>query len=219
MIRLETHDFRLASRAIILTTLSAAFGISLCAWMHNDPGSWIPSVLLGLAHGVAFIPLTMKIGHNPLRKCVGVIACLTWVFWGFWLMMLLTSIAASLASSVVWGIVIAWTWRRVWALPIMLAVGLISLASTFVMMGRWPAWKSDWLIPETIAVWYLLMIPALPLIVVTRPWGTTKPSSGMVCMACQYPLRDVPKVTRCTECGGPKSVCPECGLTQYQDDR
>jgi hypothetical protein len=195
-----------------LSAGSAAIAVVLCVWAYHKPDSWIPILLLGPAHGIAFIPLTFLVGPSIVRNCVVSALCLGWAFWGYALMMGATGIVAPLASSFIWGILIAWAWRRLLAVPILLVVGGVTLASTFAMMDIRYAWKSEWLIPETIVVWYLLMVPALPLIVRSQALKSSSPNIASTCENCNYPLAGLPRVSSCSECGGPKSVCPECGL-------
>ena len=200
----------------MLAVVSAACGIGLSMWSDQSQHASVLVLLLGAAHGIAFIPLTLRIGHGVIRKYVAFALCLSWPLWGFWLLMITTGIFAPLVSSLIWGVVIAWVWKRPWAIPILAIAGGLSIVSMFVLEAFHFSGRSNLMIPEAIAVWYALMVPALILIVHTKPPGASTPASGIVCEVCAYPLVGLKPTTRCGECGGPVSVCPECGHAQHR---
>lgn len=208
------HRLELMDLTALLAVVSAACGIGISMWSDQSQHASVLVLLLGAAHGIAFIPLTLRIGHGTIRKYVAFALCLSWPLWGFWLLMITTGIFAPLVSSLIWGVVIAWVWRRPWAIPILAIAGGLSIVSMFVLNAMRVAWRSEMMIPEGIASWYALMVPALILIVHTKPPGASTPASGIVCEACAYPLVGLENAIRCPECGGPTSVCPECGLSQ-----
>jgi hypothetical protein len=175
-----------------------------------------PMWLMGAAHGVAFIPLTLWIGYGTIRKYVAFALCFSWPLWGFGLLMMTAGIFAPLVSSLIWGMIIACVWKRPWAVPVLAVAGGLSIVSIFVLNALRVAWRSELVIHEAIAVWYALMVPALLIIVWTKPMGISTPASGSVCQACGYPLVGLKTATRCPECGEPTSVCPERGQTQHR---
>lgn len=212
----DKHGAELIEQTAVLAVVSAACGIGLSMWSEQSQHASVLFWLFGAAHGIVFIPLTLRIGYGTIRKYVAFALCLSWPLWGFGLLMMTTGIFAPLVSSLIWGVVIAWVWKRPWAILILAVAGGLSIVSMFILDAMRVPWRSEMMIPEGIASWYALMVPALILIVHTKPPGASTPASGIVCEACAYPLVGLKPTTRCGECGGPVSVCPECGHAQHR---
>lgn len=210
----DKHRIELMDLTAVLAVVSAACGIGLSMWSEHSQQASILILLLGAAHGIAFIPLTLRIGDGTIRKYVAFALCLSWPLWGFGLLMWAAGIFTPLVSSLTWGVIIAWVWKRPWAIPVLAVAGGLSIVSMFVLDAMRVPWRSEMMIPEGIAAWYMLMVPALLIIVWTKPMGASKPASGVVCQACAYPLVGLENAIRCPECGGPTGVCPECGRSQ-----
>jgi hypothetical protein len=210
----DKHSAELMELTAALAVVSAACGIGLSMWSEHSRQAAPLFWLLGVAHGIAFIPLTLRIGYGTIRKYVASVLCLSWPLWGFGLLMMTTGIFAPLVSSLIWGVVIAWVWKRPWAILILAIAGGLSIVSMFVLDALRVPWRSDYMIPEGIAAWYVLMVPALLITVWTKPMGASEPVSGAVCQECAYPLVGLENAIRCPECGSPTNVCPECGRNQ-----
>jgi len=179
--------------------LSSLIGITVLYLSYHAIGGY-GLVLLGVAHGVVFIPTLIADGCALWKIIIASIVCITYPFWGLMVGMMIFSVAAPLVDSFLWGLVVAWTLSRPWTILIFLLVGILSNISLFVVMHFNLGSSSDWGIPQTIGVWYVIMLPVFPLIIRYLPKPTTVPNPNE-CMHCSYSLVGLPDGSLCPECG------------------
>lgn len=197
--------------AIALSAASAIAGMLISAWMRTDQGQ-LPLMLLGPAHAIAFIPLTAMISRSLRTTLIASVLCLTFYLWGMLGMGILLGYAP-VACSAVWGMVIAWAWKRPIALLAIPIAGALAMGAMFLAEQRATATPGDdVLLPAAVGSWHLLMSICLPAIAMTSPFPP-KPAEplGTRCSSCGVVFDRLPEPETCSECGGGKVICPDCG--------
>ncbi len=145
--------------------LSAALGVTIAMWMRSSPDS-ISVMFLGLAHALVFVPTMVIANVKRWKLIVASIVCVTFPVWGFAFIGLLTfAVGAPIANSVLWGFFVAWVLGRPRAIVVFLAIGVVTNAALFGFMSTYNTMGNpDGGFAETVGLWYILTVPAFPII-------------------------------------------------------
>ncbi|MFK7884625.1 MAG: hypothetical protein AB8F26_10635 [Phycisphaerales bacterium] len=201
-------------KAVLLSSASSIAGLFLAVWMRSDPSN-LPLMLLGPAHAIAFIPLTAIVSRSIKATTIASILCLAFYAWGILGMTVLLAFTP-VACSIFWGIITAWAWKRPLALLVIPLAGGLATAAMFLPQAQStqsPAYRD--LYSAAIGSWHLLMSVCLPVIAASKPLSINpRDPFGIRCLSCNFAFERLPKPRQCSECGGSKIVCPECGQTQ-----
>ena len=185
-----------------MSALSTLLGITI-ALVLNDPIGGYGVFLLGFAHGVVFIPTMIADRCGRGKTVIASILCITYPLWGFLVGMMVFSVAAPFVESFAWGLVVAWALNRPWVILVFTIVGVLSNVSLIVVLDFDLGSRADWGIPQTVGMWYLIVLPVFPLIIRFIPKSTDIPNP-FDCVHCGYSLLGLPKDTPCPECGSPR---------------
>mgnify|MGYP000437775083 CR=1 FL=1 len=183
-----------------MSILSTLLGIAIVS-ISNHPIGEYGILLLGIAHGVVFIPTMITDKCTTWKMVVGSIVCITYPFWGLAVGMMVCSIMSPFFESFVWGLVVAWVLNRPLAILVFLIVGVLSNISLFVIIRFNLGHTFDeWGIAQTIGVWYVIVLPVFPIIVRYLPKSKAM-TNPFECVHCSYSLVGLLNYSLCPECG------------------
>jgi len=180
---------------------STALGVTIAIWMLQSSDS-ISVAFLGIAHALAFVPAMVIAKVKRWKMTVASLVCITFPVWGFTFLGALTgAIGAPIANGVIWGGFVAWVFGRPSAIVVFVVIGIVTNAALFGLMSFYNMMvNQDGGFAETVGLWYILTLPAFPIILGLLPMETNDTPKDQ-CAFCGYSLVGLPEDVPCPECG------------------